>query len=341
MWGLSIAAAVIRARWSCPPSGSTAPSCSPPPSAGGPTGSSPSSAVTGSVIGLLAAGWLSERVGRARPGAGGAGGRSPAHGRAGAGRLPRDRPPRARGPQPGGPPRPDGGDPERRPGTGRLTAVPATAPLRRALRATVAALLAVGALAACSGERPELRRRDQHHHHEHHRGADHHHDGAGAAVAEVAQAKEKSIDVYADAGRRRPPSARSCPASTPPSTRSRSCSSSRATARDGDDRVEVYLPVRPNGSTGWVEHRRRVDHRRPLPDRGGHHRAPHPGVPRRRGHPRRARRRRPHRPAHPRRHLLPQGAAAAAEPRRRLRHLRLRAVRLLQRARRASTAARA
>ena len=105
------------------------------------------------------------------------------------------------------------------------------------------------------------------------------------------------------------------------------------TDRRADGRLEVYLPVRPNGSTGWVEHRRR----RPSPTSPtasrsalAEHRirvfkddevmvdepvgvgtADTPD---------------------PRRRLLPQGAPAAAEPGRRLRPVRLRPVGVLRRA---------
>ena len=144
--------------------------------------------------------------------------------------------------------------------------------------AALAAVLAVGALAACAGERPEL--------------AD---DTSSTTTttteaptttttapeppaAEIAQANEKSIDVYATADAEAP---------------DRQIVSGVDTSVDtipivflvkGDrvpdaERVEVYLPVRPNGSTGWVRHRRRDDRRRPVPDRGRHHRASHPRVP--------------------------------------------------------------
>ena len=36
------------------------------------------------------------------------------------------------------------------------------------------------------------------------------------------------------------------------------------------DRLEVYLPVRPNGSSGWVDASRRDGDRHALPDRGRH-----------------------------------------------------------------------
>ena len=133
-----------------------------------------------------------------------------------------------------------------------MTAVPATAPLRRALLAALAAVLAVGALAACSGERPELsddtsstttttteappppRRRPS------------------RPPRRSPQAHEKSIDVYATADAAAP---------------DRQIVSGVDTSVDtipivflvkGDrvpdaERVEVYLPVRPNGSTGWVD----------------------------------------------------------------------------------------
>jgi lipoprotein-anchoring transpeptidase ErfK/SrfK len=131
-----------------------------------------------------------------------------------------------------------------------LTAVLATAPHRRALLATLATVLAVGALGACSGERPELS------------------DDTSSTsstteaptttttvpeppVAEVAQAHEKSIGVYASADAANP---------------DRQIVSGVDTSVDtipvvflvkGDrvpdaERVEVYLPVRPNGSSGWV-----------------------------------------------------------------------------------------
>jgi lipoprotein-anchoring transpeptidase ErfK/SrfK len=127
-----------------------------------------------------------------------------------------------------------------------LTAVPAPAPLRRAVLAGVLVLGALGA--ACSGERPELS------------------DTATSTstteaptttttepeppVAEVAQAKEKSIDVYraedAPAPDRQIVSGVDTSVDTIPVV-------FLVKTRDpDDDRVEVYLPVRPNGSFGWV-----------------------------------------------------------------------------------------
>ena len=130
-----------------------------------------------------------------------------------------------------------------------MTAVPATAPLRRALLAAVATVLAVGALAACSGERPEVSS-----------------DASTTTstteapsstttvpepVAEVAQAHEKSIDVYADADTETPErqivSGVDTSVDTIPIV-----FLVKGDRADDAERVEVYLPVRPNGSSGWV-----------------------------------------------------------------------------------------
>jgi lipoprotein-anchoring transpeptidase ErfK/SrfK len=123
-----------------------------------------------------------------------------------------------------------------------LTAVPATSPLRRA--AVAVALLA--ALGACTGERPELT------------------DASTTSTTEatttttlappgpeVARAKESSIDVYDSEG-----------AATPARQVVAGVDTSVDTipvvffvkAREHDaERVEVYLPVEPTGSTGWVD----------------------------------------------------------------------------------------
>jgi lipoprotein-anchoring transpeptidase ErfK/SrfK len=127
--------------------------------------------------------------------------------------------------------------------------VPHTSPLlRRALGAVLALLLV--ATAACTGDRPEL--------------ADEPDTTtstteapetttttteAAPVAADVAQAKEPRIDVFATADAAEP---------------DREIVSGVDTSVDsipivflvkdeGDERVEVYLPVRPNGSTGWVD----------------------------------------------------------------------------------------
>lgn len=117
-------------------------------------------------------------------------------------------------------------------------------PLRRALAASLA--LALLAISACGGDRPELAEEPE---------------TTTTAVeetttttqgfepADVAQANEMRIDVFADAE-----------ADTP----EREIVSGVDTSVDtipivflvkslGEERVEVYLPVRPNGSTGWVD----------------------------------------------------------------------------------------
>ena len=71
-------------------------------------------------------------------------------------------------------------------------------------------------------------------------------------------------------------------------------------ASDGDERVEVYLPVRPNGSTGWVDADDVTSPPSPTGSRWASPRTASAGVPRRRGHPRRAGRRRPRRRSRPR-----------------------------------------
>jgi lipoprotein-anchoring transpeptidase ErfK/SrfK len=122
-----------------------------------------------------------------------------------------------------------------------LTAVPATSPLRRA--AVAVALLT--ALGACTGERPQLA------------------DATTTSTTEettttlappgpeVARAKQPSIDVYDSEG-----------ATTPARQVVAGVDTSVDTipvvffvkAREHDaERVEVYLPVEPSGSTGWVD----------------------------------------------------------------------------------------
>jgi lipoprotein-anchoring transpeptidase ErfK/SrfK len=118
--------------------------------------------------------------------------------------------------------------------------------LRRALAASLA--FAVLAISACGGDRPELAEEP---------------DPTTTTVeetttttttlgfepADVAQAKEMRIDVFAEAEADEP---------------EREIVSGVDTSVDsipivflvktlGEERVEVYLPVRPNGSTGWVD----------------------------------------------------------------------------------------
>jgi lipoprotein-anchoring transpeptidase ErfK/SrfK len=128
-----------------------------------------------------------------------------------------------------------------------LTAVPETAPsLRRAL---LALAIVLGALGACSGERPEL--------------SDDTTSTTSSTEAtttttvpepdrpEVAQAKEPSIDVYANETDAEP--ARQIVSGVDTSTDAIPIVF-LVKAREADaQRAEVYLPVRPNGSTGWVD----------------------------------------------------------------------------------------
>jgi len=119
--------------------------------------------------------------------------------------------------------------------------------LRRAIPAVALAVaVLVGPLAACSGERPEL--------------ADETSTTTTTEATtttlpppgpEVARAKEPSIDVYASED-----------AATPDRQIVSGVDTSVDTipvvfyvkGREHDaDRVEVYLPVRPNGSSGWVD----------------------------------------------------------------------------------------
>jgi lipoprotein-anchoring transpeptidase ErfK/SrfK len=126
-----------------------------------------------------------------------------------------------------------------------LTAVPAP-PLRRV--ALGAGLLLI-AVAACGAERPELADEPR-------ATTTTEEPTTTTTVAEpsgpeVAQAKERSIDVYADEDAESP---------------DRQITSGVDTSVDtipvvflvkdrpaDSDRLEVYLPVRPNGSSGWVD----------------------------------------------------------------------------------------
>ena len=223
--------------------------------------------VTGSVIGLLTAGWLSERWD----------GLGPALAALSIGPLimavlvlvaypetahreledinPEDRA------------RPARGDPERSRGTDRLTAVsgPPTV-VRRTLAAAVAGALA---LTGCGAERPELADRAE--------TTTTTTESTTTTVPEppdpeVATAKATTIDVY-DAEDAADPSRQivsgvDTSVDTIPIV-------FLVKARDEDDeRLEVYLPVRPNGSTGWVNADDVTVTSVPLPHRGGHLRAP-------------------------------------------------------------------
>jgi lipoprotein-anchoring transpeptidase ErfK/SrfK len=128
-----------------------------------------------------------------------------------------------------------------------LTAVPLLSQSLR--RAALAAALTVGLLAACSGERPELS------------------DDSSSTtsttepsttttapeppVAEIATAKEKSIDVYASEDAAAPQ--RQIVSGVDTSVDTIPIVFLVKERTDEDERLEVYLPVRPNGSSGWVD----------------------------------------------------------------------------------------
>ena len=132
-----------------------------------------------------------------------------------------------------------------------MTAVPATSPVRGAVITALASVLAVGSLAACTGERPELSDDTTSSTTTSTTEASTTTAAPEPPAAEIAQAHEKSIDVYSTADAQAP---------------DRQIVSGVDTSVDtipvvflvkGDRvpdaaRVEVYLPVRPNGSSGWV-----------------------------------------------------------------------------------------
>jgi lipoprotein-anchoring transpeptidase ErfK/SrfK len=114
----------------------------------------------------------------------------------------------------------------------------------------LAALVVLGALgAACAGERPELS------------------DTTTTTsttepptttttepeppAAEVAEAKEKSVDVYPSEDATAPD--RQIVAGVDNSVDTIPVVFLVKSRDPGDDRVEVYLPIRPNGSSGWVD----------------------------------------------------------------------------------------
>src|SRR5204863_9590304 len=70
-------------------------------------------------------------------------------------------------------------------------------------------------------------------------------------AAERAEAKEMSIDVYADEAAADPE--RQIVSGVDTSVDTIPIVFLVKSRDDGDDRMEVYLPVRPNGSTGWVD----------------------------------------------------------------------------------------
>jgi lipoprotein-anchoring transpeptidase ErfK/SrfK len=120
----------------------------------------------------------------------------------------------------------------------------------RVRRALIGLVLVVGALGACSGERPELSA-----------------DTTASTTTtttepttttapepeqpEVAQAKEPSIDVYASATDTDPE--RQIVSGVDTSVDTIPIVFLVKDREEGASRAEVYLPVRPNGSTGWVD----------------------------------------------------------------------------------------
>jgi lipoprotein-anchoring transpeptidase ErfK/SrfK len=127
-----------------------------------------------------------------------------------------------------------------------LTAVPESTLLRRALPAAV---LVLGLLSSCAGERPEL--------------ADETSTTTSTTEAptttttkpkppsaERAEAKEMSIDVYASEDAPEPD--RQIVSGVDTSVDTIPIVFLVKSRQEGDDRLEVYLPVRPNGSSGWV-----------------------------------------------------------------------------------------
>lgn len=122
--------------------------------------------------------------------------------------------------------------------------MPTSSPrLRRA--AAILALSAGIVLGACSGDRPELADEPE----KTTTTAPTTTTTAPAPVARRAEARGEAIDVYADADASEP---------------ARQLTAAEVTSApgipivflikdEGPDRWEVYLPVRPNGSTGWVD----------------------------------------------------------------------------------------
>jgi len=129
-----------------------------------------------------------------------------------------------------------------------LTAVPESSSLLR--RALPAAVLVLGLLTACSGERPKL--------------ADETSTTTSTTEeptttttepkppsAERAEAKEMSIDVYPSEEAAEPD--RQIVSGVDTSVDTIPLVFLVKSRDESDDRVEVYLPVRPNGSSGWVD----------------------------------------------------------------------------------------
>jgi lipoprotein-anchoring transpeptidase ErfK/SrfK len=119
--------------------------------------------------------------------------------------------------------------------------------LRRALLGVV---LVAGALTACSGERPELSSDTTE------RTTTSTTEATTTTVPEperpeVAEAKEPSIDVYATATDAEP--ARQIVSGVDTSVDTIPIVFLVKEREEGADRAEVFLPVRPNGSTGWVD----------------------------------------------------------------------------------------
>jgi lipoprotein-anchoring transpeptidase ErfK/SrfK len=129
-----------------------------------------------------------------------------------------------------------------------LTLVPESTLLRRALPA---ALVVLGLLSACAGERPELADETSTTEKTTTTEATTTTTEPKPPSAERAEAKEMSIDVYPSEEAAEPERKIVSGADTSVDTiplvflvKSRD---------EADDRVEVYLPVRPNGSSGWVD----------------------------------------------------------------------------------------
>ncbi|HEY9558472.1 MAG TPA: L,D-transpeptidase [Acidimicrobiales bacterium] len=117
-------------------------------------------------------------------------------------------------------------------------------PARSARRARTTLVLVVGVLlgAACTGERPELAAQAE--------TTSSSVDGQpqGSEPIQVAQAKGDAIDVFPDATAEAPAQqlAASAVTSAP------GIPLVLLVVQTGDDRIEVYLPTAPAGTTGWV-----------------------------------------------------------------------------------------
>ncbi len=127
-----------------------------------------------------------------------------------------------------------------------MTAVLHRSPTSRRGAAVLAAAALSLAVAACTGARPELVG-----------DPDPTTTSSSTTTTEappgatVAQAKGTTIDVYPDATSATP----SQQITTAEATSAPDIPIVFLVKTEGDDRLEVYLPVRPNGSSGWVRRR--------------------------------------------------------------------------------------